>query len=612
MIMDVVYAPHYTVIAAIVLLIVPVVFHLVAFRKSRRFLHVLTSILVGNFILAFVEEVAGMTCVFDARIILLFSLLIAGVVGYLISKKNTFDENLLSSKVSTGTILFVLGIAIFVFLYQKNTFPPFSDDTLSTYLPWARTIVNEHVIPAFHFGSNYRYVIHYPPFLYTNIAFLFSFFGEYYDSITAAIPILYTCFFILLIVNWSKEYSDGTVPFFVLLSLLSSLLFVHVNFLLLQEPILLFFVTSSFYFLFKYIKTKETTFLALLSVSSALSSLTKYSGVVIAVILFCVLIITWIKDKKEISKILMVFPVTHIPAILWAIRNIYFFNNPVYPYLGGIFESSIIGYGSILPGLVSCDPPATLQGVVIRVLIGFPAIVFSLIYMIKRWKEIEVRYTIIIYAVFMFFVYYTGAWLIRYFLYPVLGIFAFFAGIEISKLYNKIHIKILKEKNVIKTVTVIFLCIILIIAPAPISFISDLKTSNYKSLIGRLDPTKLYLNSVYENESGVLEYLQNEGEKDIIILGDFNYKCNWYGENYTSLEPWSRSFTILNSEEPFNFTKNSTYIYINLKKLGIDYIYDSPVREYGLEKLLFGKVNQDPEHFEPVYNKNSYRLWKIK
>jgi len=58
MIMDVVYAPHYTVIAAIVLLIVPVVFHLVAFRKSRRFLHVLTSILVGNFILAFVEEVS--------------------------------------------------------------------------------------------------------------------------------------------------------------------------------------------------------------------------------------------------------------------------------------------------------------------------------------------------------------------------------------------------------------------------------------------------------------------------------------------------------------------------------------------------------------------------
>jgi len=55
MITEVVYAPHYTVMAVVVLLIVPLVFHLVAFRKSIRFLHILTSILVGNFILAFLQ-----------------------------------------------------------------------------------------------------------------------------------------------------------------------------------------------------------------------------------------------------------------------------------------------------------------------------------------------------------------------------------------------------------------------------------------------------------------------------------------------------------------------------------------------------------------------------
>ncbi|NIA09304.1 MAG: hypothetical protein GWP10_06135, partial [Nitrospiraceae bacterium] len=93
--MNVTYTPYYTVLAAIVLLIVPIVFHLVAFRKSTRFISILTSILVGNFILVFVEEVAGMACIFDAKTILVFSLLIAGAVGYWINKKKVFDENIL-------------------------------------------------------------------------------------------------------------------------------------------------------------------------------------------------------------------------------------------------------------------------------------------------------------------------------------------------------------------------------------------------------------------------------------------------------------------------------------------------------------------------------------
>ena len=53
-------------------------------------------------------------------------------------------------------------------------------------------------------------------------------------------------------------------------------------------------------------------------------------------------------------------------------------------------------------------------------------------------------------------------------------------------------------------------------------------------------------------------------------------------------------------------------MYNNLKKLGVDYIHDSATREQNLEEILFDKINQDPEHFELVYNKNGYRLWKLK
>ena len=247
--MNVVYSPVYTILAAVVLLIVPIVFHLVAFRKSTRFIHMLTSILIGTFILTVMQEVAGLTHLFDARIILALSVLIAYISGQRINKSGIFGkEDILGKNVSNTSILLVTGIAIFIFFYQKSAFPPYSFDALNTYLPWARIIVNEHSIPPFHFESNFRYVISYPTMLYTGIAFLFSLFGEYTDSIPAAIPIVYSCFFIFFIANWVEEYTDRNVPFFIVLSLLLSRhsYFSIFNSLVLQEAPILFFTTVSF------------------------------------------------------------------------------------------------------------------------------------------------------------------------------------------------------------------------------------------------------------------------------------------------------------------------------------------------------------------------------
>jgi hypothetical protein len=624
--MDVTYTPYYSVLAIIVLLIIPATFHLVAFRKSTQFIHVITSFLIGNLILTFIQEISGLIGTFDSWIILIFSLLLSGIIGYYVNKRDIFcDKN--QRIISSKDILFVIGVAIFVFLYQKNTFPAYSNDTLSTYLPWARTIVDEKFIPAFHFGSNYRFTIHYPPLLYTNIAFLFSFFGKYNDSITMAVPIIYTSFFFLLITCFSKEYSETgeQLPFFILSLLLISPVFIRINFLLLQDPILMFYITSFFYFLFKYVKTKEFGFLILLSTSSVLSSLTKYTGQLIAIIILCVLIITWIKDKNEIRKVVIIFSTIHIPAILWAIRNLYFYGDVM--YIESFSKLKVAGFISITSGLVGIESPATYQGMIIRVLGEFPVIVLTLIYFIKHWKEIEIRYVVSIYFIFMLVVYYTGSWtLIRYFIYPFLGIFILFAGIEISELYNKIHAKFLNrnERNtgyIPKMVSVI-LCAALIIFPAPISSMSDsplpisemseLNMSNYTEMINRLNPTTVYMKRVYNDESGILEYLQSKKENNMIVLGDYNYKCNWYGDNCTSLTPDAVSFSVINKEEPFNFTKNSDYIYARLKKIGISYIYDSPIIEIGWERLLFYKINNDHDHFELVYNRKGYRLWEVK
>jgi hypothetical protein len=620
--MQITYSPLHTILAAGVLLIIPVVFHLIAFRKSIRFIHILTSILVGNFILAFVAEIAGLAHFFDAKIILLLSLLIAGVSGYWINKKGIFyKENITGNNISKTSILLVMGFAIFIFLYQKNTFPPFTPDTFAGYLSWARIIVNEGAIPAFHLETNSYYTIHLPPLLYINIAFLFSLFGEYIGSIAAAIPLIYLCLFVFMITNWGEEYvhAGRGVSLLILLSLLlaPSTNFLYLGSRVLQEAPLLFFATASFYLLFKYLRTKETIFLVLLSISSALMSLTKYSGLMISAILFCMLIIVT-RDKKEIQKIFVIFPLIHIPNILWAIRNLYFFNNPVYPAFGSIFKNIYLGPAPILP--IEWGYQYSFPEMFALLFITFPAFIFTIFYMFRNRRNVEVQYVITCFIIFLVILYISRWRLLVRYLYPFLGIFALYAGIEMSKLYDKISIDVIKKKKkVIITIAIILCCMMSIMIPTPGIHLSDIKSGNYKSVmsdlnLSDLDPREPHISSETVNKLRVLEYLQNnEKEKDLIIIGYDSDIFIWYG-HYTALYPIDSSFIVLNykvNKEPFDFTKNSAYIYNNLKKMDVDYIYacgpPCPVDE-----MLFDKINQDPEHFELVYDKNGYRLWKIK
>jgi len=616
--MNIVYSPLHTALAAGVLLIIPLFFHLIAFRKSIRFIHILTSILVGNFILAVVVEVAGLAHFFDGRIILVLSLLIAGVSGYWINKKNIFsNEDITGNNISKTSILLVLGFAIFIFLYQKNTFPPFTPDTFAGYLSWARIIVNEGAIPAFHLETNSYYTIYLPPLLYTSIAFLFSLFNEYIDSIAAAIPLIYLCFFVFLITNWGKEYVGQGVSLLVLLSLLlaPSTNFLYLGSRVLQEAPLLFFVTASFYLLFKYLRTKETIFLVLLFISSALGSLTKTSGLLISAMLFCIVMIGT-REKKEIPKILIVFPLFHIPSILWAIRNLYFFNNPVYPVFRNFLKNICLGPAPILP-IDAIQYP--FQEMVTNYFITFPAFIFTLFYIFRNRRNIETQYIALCFIIFLIILKISEYNITTRYLYPFLGIFALYAGIEMSRLYDKIPIEVIKKKKkAIITIAIIICCIMSIMIPALGLHLSDIKSGNYKSVmsdlnLSDLDPREPHISSETVNKLSVLEYLQTKKEKNQIILGYDIDILTWYG-NCTALNPWDVTFIVLNNKvnkEPFNFTKNSTYIHNNLKKMGVDYIYacDSPCP---VDEMLFDKINQDPEHFELVYDKNGYRLWKIK
>ena len=622
--MQIVFSPLYSLSAILFLLALPVVFHLIAFRKSTKFIHILTSILIANFVMAFVEEIAGLTHLFDAKIILLFSLSIVCLSGYVINKKQLFDnENIVGKNVSKTSILLVLGLAFFIFCYQKNMFPPFTSDTVTTYLPWARTIVEQGSIPAFD-ASYSGYAVSYPPFLYATIAFLFSFFGTYIDSIPAAIPIMYSCFAVFLITNWGEEYTDHNISYFIVLSILLSPLYISACTPVLPEAPLLFFATASFYFLFKYLKNKETTFLVLFCVSSALMSLTKDSGLLISLMLFCIAIIGT-KDKKGIAKIFVWFSLIHIPNILWAVRNFYYFNNPIYPSFSSIFKNSIYLNNPNFE-ILSYTPfwyKPSIQVMFLVFLIGFPAFVFTFIYMLRNIKKTEVQYFIACFSVFIIFLYISGWALLTRYLIPFLGVFALYAGIELSRWYNAIPIPIkftklkIKRNTIIKILIIIIFIMPLLIIPSGITY--SIKDGDFKSIVNESyisclhDPREPHIKSDFESSLKVLHYLQNRQKgKKLVIFGERSKVFDWYGD-YTVLPPNSRTFLVLNynmNKEPFDFNRNSTYIYNNLKAIGVDYVYAA---YYGdaLDELLFDKINEDTELFELMYEEGGHRLWKI-
>jgi hypothetical protein len=622
--MNIVFSPLYSLSAILLLLALPAVFHLIAFRRSTKFIHIMSSILIANFILAFVEEIAGLTHLFDAKFILIVSLSIVCLLGYGINKKQLFNnENIEGKNISTTSLLLALGVAFFIFCYQKNTFPPFTPDTFTTYLPWARTIVEQGTIPAFDESCG-RYVVSYIPFLYTTIAFLFSFFGTYIDSIPAAIPILYSCFSVFLLTNWGEEYTDHNISYFIVLSVLISPLFITACTPVLQEAPLLFFATASFYFLFKYLKNNETIFLVLLCVSSALMALTKDSGLLISFMLFCIAIIGT-KQKKGIYQILLLYPMIYIPSIIWAIRNFYYFNNPVYPSFSGIFKNSIYLNSPYLEFLSYTPfwykPPIHIMFLVF--LIGFPAFVFTFIYMLRNIKKHEVQYLIACFSLYIIVLYISGWALLTRYLIPFLGVFVLYAGIELSRFYNAIPLRTTKLKIKRETILKIFVILIfimpLLIIPSGITY--NVKKGDFKSIVNESyiscmhDPREPHIQSDFKSTLKVLEYLQSsQKEKNLIIFSGTFTVFSWYGD-YTvlnpSTKPCSLTFLVLNyniNKEPFDFNRNSTYIYNNLKAIGVDYVYAA---HHGSALAIFDKINEDTEHFTLVYDEGGHRLWKL-
>ncbi len=578
--------PQYIFFSLAAMIFFPVLFHIVTFGKKIEFMSIVTSILISEFILCSFLEIFSLFY-FNAEIILVVTLIAILVSGYLLRYRMKIPPKNMKKEYMLLAVLFV-----FVLFIVKNRFPPFWPDSFSTYLHYGRTIVENGELPRYDL-SNIRYVFAYPPLLYTKIALLFGMFNNFFDTTTVGIPIFYTMLTFFVLIYWSKEYSNKEeTKYFVLISFVMSIGIVHTT-MLLQEGPLIFFSTLSFYLLYRYLKKKEEFTLTLLFISCCLCMLTKYSGGVIALLIVLLLLY-----KRYATKTMYRLPL-FIPAAFWYLKNLVYYGNPFPPLLSGLFKGEI--YEIVRFNMAWTIPTniedLTIFSVTLRFFVLFPALIFVVVYFIRNRKDLFANFVLFSFVTYFFiFLSAFGHFHVRYFA-SFYGVFALFAGIEISKLWNKIF----KEKEIMTQFLFLIALIFVIFGAATESgepIPSELEMDSLNPLYIETPGKK------WPNEFDII----HRGVRDTVVVGEYNGVLSWYGENTVMPFKWRNFKAKIKKGLPLH--ESSTYYYTMFTDISAQYVYDSP--EKGRYEEIFATIAHDAERFELVFSSDGHRVWKIK
>lgn len=576
----------------LILLLLPLAFHLAAFQKSTKFVHVLISLLVGEYVLTVFMMVFGFLHLFDAKWILIASLFFVSVLGRYIKEKEIAEIDYPNvSRVIIGLALF---FALFLLVIQEHI-PYLTDamnDAMDAYFPWARIIVQERSIPPFHLENNVYFAIFKQPVLYTHLALLFSSQGNYSLEITRSLPIFYATLTVLLLLNWGREHGNRFIPWFIVISLFGVWPYIptHSIFIIEEMP-LLFFTTSSFYLLFQYWRTKRNIFLISLAMASSLAALTKNLGF-LTLILVLIGLFMRIEDKREISKIATVFLVLGLPTLAWSFRSLYFYDHLFFTYDLSSISQSMVTFQSI-------ERKEVFIKFLKDVIVCFPALLFSVLYMYENRRNPEARFLLLAVLLVFSFLFLVNDLRIRHILL-LTGVLALYSGVKLSQIYDPIQIP---HKKAVLASVLIFL----------VAFSFFRITNHYASF----DP--------YYCEKEIADYiLENELSGGSVYIWSTRWSSSliWYA-NATIILPNSRHFLELSHGRQFEYGRGSEYYHSIFKEIGIAYVYskskETPADIEAGRKIyerienreIYEKINDDEKNFDLVYDKNGLRLWRV-
>lgn len=230
-----------------------------------------------------------------------------------------------------GWGLFLLGLLYLSFL-SFQVFEEFlgGQDGREAYLPMSRLLSQEPNLPSgwyYEALPNFSLHVGYPPVLTGMAALLFNLFGTTAKELAAFIPAVFFIGFLMLLLRWCEE--EGTAPVIPAGLMLLSPFFIERSSWFGFEGPLVFSTTLLVYALWKFSKDNNDQYLVYAMLGSALALLSKYTG-----LFFTLLLMFYILKWKGVDKrIWGTFFLIHLVPALWYLRNVYYFGNPVPPFL---------------------------------------------------------------------------------------------------------------------------------------------------------------------------------------------------------------------------------------------------------------------------------------
>jgi len=260
----------------------------------------------------------------------------------------------LFNKYLVGGILFVILFSILVFYRQikfsKNhlyffIFIPllfigfflfkgfFTGDATSYWLPWSREIVLQGKMPDFLLNIP-SFINGRMPFFPLLLACVFLFL-PFKEIFVIAIPLFFTTATALLLYQWARDKGiNKRYLFFIVLLFLINPITIKYGWDLFQESLVLFFFTAFFYYLEKYQQSNNIFYFYLISFSFILAIASKFTGLFLVLPLFLMIIKNKTFRKYCWSHLIFIC----LPIIFWFTRNYIIYDNPVSPFLNGLFR----------------------------------------------------------------------------------------------------------------------------------------------------------------------------------------------------------------------------------------------------------------------------------
>lgn len=588
--------PLYLVVGFFLISLPVLVFHITLFGRSKKFNHILCSLIVGMYISVTVDILLGVFHFFYRELVIALPVTLSFVTAYSFKKKNLRVPA--SRTISLDSVVVSLAYCVLLVFYVYVTcFSKLPPDTMGNYLLWGRIIAEENYIPAEYLYNNPHYLIGLPPLIYVHIASLFSVTPDYID-IGYSISLFYAFFTIFLVMNWSPK---KLAPLLSALLLGSNLLFFESFTGILQEGPLLFYTTVSFFCLLKYIKERSTFYIMILAASCALAAVTKHSGMLLSLLFYVSLVII---DRKKFFRITALFAVMHIPLAVWLIRNYIFIENPFYPFFHHFFKGK---YYELLPkeGFnvarlnIEIYSAKSLKRYLISFLWSFPLLILAFHNVITNYKDAGRKIVLYIFVILCIITVPLSRPNMRY-IFPFFGVLSYYAGLTLLRIVewnwlSRLHVvetlsRIITEINNHRYVVVaVLFCF------GAVSVITPCCTEG--------------------GEWAILDYLKKHEESDEFIIFGTGSKVLWWYGGYTVLEPRSYAFRILNNKR-IELDQPSEYYYDLFCRLNITYVYDNPHNfmnevTYGELKEIVSLIEKD-EHFQLVCESDGIRLWKVK